>query len=60
MLNGGARPDRDYPRLIADIRSGRINVRDQLSAVWRIDRIEEAIAALKAGEVTPAVLDHDR
>jgi hypothetical protein len=29
MLNGGARPDRDYPRLIADIRSGRINVRDR-------------------------------
>ncbi len=31
MLNSGARPDRDYPRLIADIRSGRINVRDQVS-----------------------------
>ena len=30
MLNSGARPDRDYPRLIADIRSGRINVRDQV------------------------------
>jgi S-(hydroxymethyl)glutathione dehydrogenase / alcohol dehydrogenase len=60
MLNGGARPDRDYTRLIADIRSGRINVRDQVSAVWPIDRIEEAIAALKAGEVTRAVLDHDR
>jgi S-(hydroxymethyl)glutathione dehydrogenase / alcohol dehydrogenase len=31
MLNSGARLDRDYPRLIADIRSGRINVRDQVS-----------------------------
>jgi hypothetical protein len=28
MLNCGARPDQDYPRLIADLRSGRINVRD--------------------------------
>jgi S-(hydroxymethyl)glutathione dehydrogenase / alcohol dehydrogenase len=55
-----ARARTGIPRLIADIRSGRINVRDQVSAVWPIDRIEEAIAALKAGEVTRAVLDHDR
>jgi hypothetical protein len=38
----------------------QINVRDQVSAVWPIDRIKEATAALKAAEVTPAVLDHDR
>jgi S-(hydroxymethyl)glutathione dehydrogenase / alcohol dehydrogenase len=42
------------------LESGRINVRDQVSAVWPIDRIKEATTALKAGEVTRAVLDHDR
>ena len=32
-------------------------MRDQVSAVWPIDRIEEATTALKAGEVTRAALD---
>jgi S-(hydroxymethyl)glutathione dehydrogenase/alcohol dehydrogenase len=27
--------------------------------VWPLDRINEAIAALKAGEVTRAVIDHE-
>jgi len=59
-MNGGAVPERDYPELIAQARDGRLNIKDQISAIWPLDRIEEAIAALKAGEVTRAVIDHER
>ncbi len=57
-MNGGARPERDYPVLIAEARSGSLNLRDQVSEVWPLDGVEDAIAALKAGAVTRAVLDH--
>jgi S-(hydroxymethyl)glutathione dehydrogenase/alcohol dehydrogenase len=59
-MNGGALPHRDYPDLIAQARDGRLNLADQVSGIWPIDRIGEAIAALKAGEVTRALLDHER
>ncbi|MBH1997546.1 MAG: alcohol dehydrogenase catalytic domain-containing protein [Sphingomonadaceae bacterium] len=56
-MNGGALPDRDYPELIAQARDGRLNLADQVSGVWPLDQIAEAIAALKAGEVTRALVD---
>jgi len=56
-MNGGAVPERDYPQLIAEARNGTLNLADQVSGVWSLHRVEEAIAALKAGEVTRAVLD---
>jgi S-(hydroxymethyl)glutathione dehydrogenase/alcohol dehydrogenase len=59
-MNGGALPDRDYPELIAQARDGRLNLSDQVSGVWPLDGINEAIAALKAGEVTRALVDHER
>ncbi|WP_230461477.1 zinc-binding dehydrogenase [Sphingobium sp. CAP-1] len=59
-MNGGALPDRDYPELIAQARDGRLNLADQISGVWPLARIDEAIAALKAGEVTRALVDHER
>lgn len=58
-MNGGALPDRDYPDLIAQARDGRLNLAAQVSGVWPIGKINEAIAALKAGEVTRAVVDHE-
>jgi S-(hydroxymethyl)glutathione dehydrogenase/alcohol dehydrogenase len=58
-MNGGAVPERDYPELIAQARNGQLNLADQISGVWPLDRINEAIAALKAGEVTRAVIDHE-
>jgi S-(hydroxymethyl)glutathione dehydrogenase/alcohol dehydrogenase len=58
-MNGGAIPDRDYPELIAEARDGRLNIKDQISGVWPLDQINDAIAALKAGEVTRAVIDHE-
>ena len=57
-MNGGARPDRDYPELIQLARSGRIDVASQVTRVWPLEEFEEAIAALRAGSVTRAVLDH--
>ncbi|MGW8204724.1 alcohol dehydrogenase catalytic domain-containing protein [Sphingomonas sp. VDB2] len=59
-MNGGARPGRDYPTLIEEARTGRLNLRDQISHVWPLEQVEDAIAALKAGAVTRAVLDHMR
>ena len=59
-MNGGAVPERDYPALIAEARAGKLNLRDQISGVWPLAEVEEAIAALKAGKVTRAVLDHER
>ena len=56
-MNGGAIPDRDYPVLIEQVRDGRLNVADQISGIWPLDRINDAIAALKAGEVTRALLN---
>lgn len=58
-MNGGALPARDYPELIAQARDGRLNLAGQVSGVWPIGRIADAIAALEAGEVTRALVDHE-
>lgn len=57
-VEGWAVPDRDYPDLIALARDGRLNLADQVSGIWPLVRIGDAIAALKAGEVTRALVDH--
>ncbi|MCP1471705.1 S-(hydroxymethyl)glutathione dehydrogenase/alcohol dehydrogenase [Sphingobium sp. OAS761] len=56
-LNGGARPEIDYPELIEHARARRIDVAAQVTQVWPMAQFEEAIAALEAGKVTRAVLD---
>ena len=58
QLNGGAKPERDYPKLIALARSGQIDLAAQVTHVWPVTEFEKAITALRAGEVTRAVLDH--
>ena len=58
VMNGGARPEQDYPRLIELARTRQIDLESQVSQVWPLDQFEEAIAALRAGTVTRAVLDH--
>ena len=57
-MNGGARPEIDYPALIVMAREREIDVAAQVSRVWPLAEIEDAIAALRRGEVTRAVLDH--
>jgi S-(hydroxymethyl)glutathione dehydrogenase/alcohol dehydrogenase len=59
-MNGGARPERDYPALIRLAETGQIDLAAQVSRVWPLGEFEAAIAALRKGEVTRAVLDHTR
>lgn len=58
VMNGGARPEVDYPRLIDLARSRQIDLETQVSQVWPLAQFEAAIAALRAGTVTRAVLSH--
>lgn len=53
---GGTAPA-DFPGLIDLVRCKEIDVASQISQVWPLAEIEAAIAALRAGEVTRAVLD---
>jgi S-(hydroxymethyl)glutathione dehydrogenase/alcohol dehydrogenase len=57
-MNGGANPDRDYPELIWLAESGQIEIAAQVTRIWPLAEFEDAIAALRAGDVTRAVLDH--
>lgn len=57
-LNGGARPERDYPELIELAKARKIDVAAQVTRVWPLAEFEDAIAALHSGQVTRAVLDH--
>lgn len=57
-MNGGARPEQDYPRLIELARTRQIDLQSQVSQVWPMAQFEDAIAALREGRVTRAVLDH--
>ena len=57
-MNGGARPEEDYPQLIELARSKKIDIAAQITRVWSLAEVEDAIRALRAGEVTRAVLDH--
>lgn len=58
VMNGGARPQEDYPRLIALARDGGLDLASQITRVWPLREVGDAIAALRAGQVTRAVLDH--
>ncbi|MDD3799921.1 MAG: alcohol dehydrogenase catalytic domain-containing protein [Novosphingobium sp.] len=57
-MNGGARPERDYPELIRLAQEGKLDIAGQVTQVWPLAEVEDAIAALESGKVTRAVLDH--
>jgi S-(hydroxymethyl)glutathione dehydrogenase/alcohol dehydrogenase len=57
-MNGGARPETDYPLLIEGARKREIDIGSQISRVWPLAEFSAAIAAVRAGEMTRAVLDH--
>jgi S-(hydroxymethyl)glutathione dehydrogenase/alcohol dehydrogenase len=59
-LGGGAEPKRDFPELIRLAESGQIDIGAQVTQIWPLAEFAEAIAALRAGRVTRAVLDHTR
>jgi len=59
-LNAATNPFEDFPTLIALGQQGAIDLASQVTETWPLEEIEAAITALKAGQVTRAVLDHTR
>jgi len=57
-LNGAQNPDRDLADIVALARSGELDLAAQVTQVWPLDEIDDAIAAVRRGDVVRAVLDH--
>jgi S-(hydroxymethyl)glutathione dehydrogenase/alcohol dehydrogenase len=57
-LNGTVAVPRDFPAIVEHARRGELDLAAQVSAVWPLDAIDDAIAAVRAGQVVRAVLDH--
>ena len=57
-LNGAIDPQRDLPDIVGLVTEGRLDVASQVTAVWPLDQVTDAVAALRRGEVVRAVLDH--
>jgi S-(hydroxymethyl)glutathione dehydrogenase / alcohol dehydrogenase len=57
-LNGAQNPDRDLADIVALARAGEIDLAAQVTAVWPLDEIDVAIAAVRRGDVVRAVIDH--
>lgn len=57
-LNGAQNPDRDLADIVALARAGQIDLAAQVTAVWPLDEIDAAIAAVRRGDVVRAVIDH--
>ena len=57
-LNGAQNPDRDLADIVALARAGALDLAAQVTHVWRLDEIDDAIAAVRRGDVVRAVLDH--
>jgi S-(hydroxymethyl)glutathione dehydrogenase/alcohol dehydrogenase len=56
-LAGDIVPERDTPAIVAHVRAGDLDVDGLVSRVWPLAEIDQAIAAMRAGEVVRAVLD---
>jgi S-(hydroxymethyl)glutathione dehydrogenase/alcohol dehydrogenase len=56
-LNGDIVPERDLPVILDQIRDGTLDVGAQVGGVWPLERIHDAIQAVRAGEVIRASLD---
>ncbi len=56
---GGARPQRDFPRLARAYLDGRLKLDEFVSRRIRLEDINEGFAALKRGEVVRAVITFD-
>jgi S-(hydroxymethyl)glutathione dehydrogenase/alcohol dehydrogenase len=56
-FNGGTLAGESFQRLVDEVRSGEIEVASQISRIWPLDEVEDAIGAMRRGEVTRAVLD---
>lgn len=56
-LNGDIVPERDLPTILDQVRAGTLDVAAQVGGVWPVERIHDAIAAVRAGDVVRATLD---
>ena len=59
-LNGTVDVPRDFPVIVDRARRGDLDLTAQVSRVWPLADIDDAIAAVRAGHVVRAVLDHTR
>jgi S-(hydroxymethyl)glutathione dehydrogenase / alcohol dehydrogenase len=57
-LNGRVDVARDFPAIVEHARTGALDLDAQVSRVWPLAEIDDAIAAVRAGTVVRAVLDH--
>jgi S-(hydroxymethyl)glutathione dehydrogenase/alcohol dehydrogenase len=57
-LNGAQNPDRDLAEIVALARAGEIDLAAQVTAAWPLEQIDDAIAAVRRGDVVRAVIDH--
>jgi len=58
-LYGSAYPPRDFPRLIALWRAGRLDLEGMISHRIRLEQVEDALANLGRGDVIRQVIVHD-
>jgi S-(hydroxymethyl)glutathione dehydrogenase/alcohol dehydrogenase len=57
-LNGTVDVHRDFPVIVEHVRHDALDLAAQVSAVWPLAGIDDAIAAVRDGRVVRAVLDH--
>jgi S-(hydroxymethyl)glutathione dehydrogenase/alcohol dehydrogenase len=58
-LNGSVDLQRDFTEIVDHVRNGDLELDAQVSHVWPLRDIGEALAAVRAGSVVRAVLAHD-
>ncbi|GAA2687835.1 Zn-dependent alcohol dehydrogenase [Actinoplanes palleronii] len=58
-LYGSASPQRDFPRLIALWRAGRLDLEGMITQRIRLEQVDDALAALGRGDVIRQVIVHD-
>ena len=57
-LNGAIDVDRDPAEIVQLARAGKLLLAAQITRVWPLTEVADAIAAVRRGEVVRAVLDH--
>ena len=58
-LYGSADPPRDFPRLLALWRAGRLDIEGMISRRLRLDQVGDALASLGSGDVIRQVIVHE-
>ena len=56
-IYGSSRPDRDFPEILSLYLCGRLPLERLISHRMRLDEADDAVAAVRSGEATRAVLE---